>query len=283
MCIILRRNVACGYSNHFFFIFQVAALEVLKSANPDGRFWLKLDGTDVKACLMESVKGVWNGDVDLGEGKLQQLRSEYENRLQVFKVLSKAESRNVLEDTLRRRLDELNADKDFLLNGLTVAIEDYRKKFNNNSTSEEALKNANWEVVEYQTLIQQAQSILATLETVLATLNPATCINRIFQRAIVTLKDLKIDLYPKNLFKKKRTSASHVLVFMLSDEKRARKPYALPVRYIPYRTLRDQYIRDFSKDIKLKMKEKGLKLVGRYAYCALIKQQNYSKGISWPL
>lgn len=257
------RNMACQNNNCLFYIIQEAALEVLKSANPDGRFWLKLDGTDVKACLMESVKGVWNGDVDLGDGKLQQLRSEYENRLQVFKVLSKAESRNVLEDTLRRRLDELNVDKTVLLNGLSVAIEDYRKKFNNNSTSEEALKNANWEVVEYQTLIQQAQSILSTLETVLATLNPTTCTDRIFQRAIVILKDLKIELYLKNLFKKKRTSASHVLVFMLSDEKRARKPYALPVRYIPYRTLKDQFIRDFSRDIKLKMKEKGLKLVGR--------------------
>ena len=224
--------MACGKHNGLFYIFQEAALEVLKSANPDGRFWLKLDGTDVKACLMESVKGVWNGDVDLGDGKLQQLRSEYENRLQVFKVLSKAESRNVLEDTLRRRLDELNADKNFLLNGLGVAIEDYRKKFNNNSTSEEALKNANWEVVEYQTLIQQAQSILTTLETILATLNPTTCTNRIFQRALVILKDLKIDLYLKSLFKKKRTSASHVLVFMLSDEKRTRKPYALPGTYL---------------------------------------------------
>lgn len=113
----------------------------------------------------------------------------------MFKVLSKSGSRNVLEDTLWGRLDELNADKDFLLNGLSVAIEDYRKKFNNTNTSEEALKNANWEVVEYQTLIQQAQSILATLETVLATLNPTTCTNRIFQRARVTLKDLKIELY----------------------------------------------------------------------------------------
>ena len=256
-----------------FFIMQEAALEVLKSANPDGRFWLKLDGTDVKACLMESVKGVWNGDVDLGDGKLGQLRSEYENRLQVFKALSKAESINVLEDTLRRRLDELIADKNFLINGLNGAIEDYRKKFNNNSTSEEALKNANWEVVEYQTLSQQAQSIIATLETVLATLNPTTCTDQVFQRGIVSLKDLKIDLYLKNLFKKKRTSASHVLVFMLSDEKRARKPYALPVRYIPYRTLKDQYIRDFSRDIKLKMKEKGLKLVGMYT-CNALKQQN---------
>ena len=61
-------------------------MESLKSANPDGRFWLKLDGTDVKACLMESVKGVWNGDVDLGDEKLQQLRSDYENLLRVFKV-----------------------------------------------------------------------------------------------------------------------------------------------------------------------------------------------------
>ena len=274
------RNMACHYNNCLFYIIQGAALEVLKSANPDGRFQLKLDGTDVKACLMESVKGVWNGDVDLGDGKLQQLRSEYENRLQVFKALSKAESRNVLEDTLRSRLDELNADKNFLLNGLGVAIEDYRKKFNSNSTSEEALKNANWKVVEYQTLIQQAQSILTTLATVLATLNPTTCTNRIFKRAIVTLKDLKIELYLKNLFKKKQTSASHVLVFMMSDEKRARKPYALPVRYIPYRTLKDQYIRDFSKDIKLMMKERGLKLVGRYIYHAhtrtCTRQPNYS-------
>lgn len=37
---------------------QEAALDGLKTANPDGRYWLKLDGTDVKECLMESVKGV---------------------------------------------------------------------------------------------------------------------------------------------------------------------------------------------------------------------------------
>ena len=27
---------------------------------------------------MESMKGVWNGDVDLGDGKLQELRVEYD-------------------------------------------------------------------------------------------------------------------------------------------------------------------------------------------------------------
>ena len=45
----------------YFCIIQEAALEVLKSANPDGRFWLKLVETYVKAWFMESVKAVWNG------------------------------------------------------------------------------------------------------------------------------------------------------------------------------------------------------------------------------
>ena len=51
---------------------------------------------------------------------------------------------------------------------------------------------------------------------------------------------------------------------MLSDERRSKKPYALPVRFIPYRSLRDQYIHDFSKEIKQHMTERGLTLVGMW-------------------
>ena len=124
---------------------------------------------------MESMKGVWNGDVDLSDQKVQHLRVEYENCQQLWKVLPKAGSRHLLENALRGSLDELRKDKDFLLNGLRNAIENYRKKFENKSTSDEALKNSNWEVVEYQTLSEQVQSILATLETVLSSLHPTTC------------------------------------------------------------------------------------------------------------
>lgn len=238
-------------------------MDALYKANPSGRFWLKLDGTDVKPCLMHSMKGVWNGDVDLGDGKLKELRAEYETRLTTFKGSSQARTRAELEGKLRERLDELKADSDFLREGLNEAVDNYRKKYNNNNTSEEALKSANWDVVEFQTLLQQAQSMASVMETILSTLNPATCTNRIVQRAKASIKDIQVDQYLRNIFKKKRSVASHVLVFMLSDEKRSRKPYALPVRFIPYRTLKDQYIRDLSKDIKLKMKERGLKLVGK--------------------
>lgn len=55
-------------------------MQQLKQANPDGRYWIKLDATDIKAGTFESMKGVWNGDTDMGDGKLQRLREEYENR-----------------------------------------------------------------------------------------------------------------------------------------------------------------------------------------------------------
>ena len=68
--------------------------------------------------------------------------------------------------------------------------------------------------------------------------------------------------YLRNLFKKK-IAATHVLVLMLSNERRNKKPYALPIRYVPYRSLRDQFICDLTRDVKLKMQERELNLVGQ--------------------
>ncbi|XP_031572632.1 uncharacterized protein LOC116306685 [Actinia tenebrosa] len=59
---------------------QVEALKQLKASNPKGRFWIKADAFDVSAALQESVKGTWNGDVDLGDYRLQQLRKDYDKR-----------------------------------------------------------------------------------------------------------------------------------------------------------------------------------------------------------
>ena len=41
---------------------------------------------------MASMKGVWNGDVDLGDGKLQELRVEYDNRVHQMGSLAGLES-----------------------------------------------------------------------------------------------------------------------------------------------------------------------------------------------
>ena len=51
-------------------------------------------------------------------------------------------------------------------------------------------------------------------------------------RNLTALKSSPL-IYLKELFSKKRTAASHVLVFMIADELRNKKPYAIPVRFMP--------------------------------------------------
>jgi hypothetical protein len=69
-------------------------------------------------------------------------------------------------------------------------------------------------------------------------------------------------LSAQNYYKKKRTSSSHVVVSMLSDEQRSVKPYALPVRYVACTTLKDQELRMLNHDIKHEMKRLGMNLAG---------------------
>lgn len=151
----------------------MAAFDQLKEANPDGRFWLKLDATDLKEGLMESVSGVWNGDVDLSDGKLQELRRVYDSRKSLVGSVAGIHNRNSLEVELRKCVDSFDSDIPFLDEGFRLAVDDYRKKFDSRSTSDENLKNANWNVVEFQTLLQQAQQLKGAYEEQLGYLNPA--------------------------------------------------------------------------------------------------------------
>ena len=82
--------------------------------------------------------------------------------------------------------------------------------------------------------------------------------------------------YLKNLFKKKRTAATHILVIAIADEQRNRKPYALPVQYLPYKSLRDKDVRDLTEPIKASLTEAGLHVIGKvinwaeFKHCLLV-------------
>lgn len=47
---------------------------------PGTSWWIKSDACDVVSGLGESVKGVWTGDIDLNNGKLQVLHKQYTDR-----------------------------------------------------------------------------------------------------------------------------------------------------------------------------------------------------------
>lgn len=49
--------------------------------NPDGSWWLKMDGCDLVEGLGESVDQQWTGDIDLADGALQEQHRQYLDHL----------------------------------------------------------------------------------------------------------------------------------------------------------------------------------------------------------
>ena len=81
----------------------------------------------------------------------------------------------------------------------------YSQKFKSKNSSENVLKAAAWEVVELSELLKIAQDFLLTAEN--------------SQQQLQFVKG-DFSVYLKNLFKKKRVPASHVLVVLVADEQR---------------------------------------------------------------
>ncbi|KAI8503729.1 hypothetical protein Bbelb_187000 [Branchiostoma belcheri] len=124
------------------------ALKDLKAANPKGRFSIKVDGTDIKPALQESMKGEWNGDPDLQDSRLQQLRLEYENRVKLNNIIEKERERRSLQDRIEESISHFESDSQFLKESLEKTVKVYQKKIRSLTTKEETLKELSWEIVE---------------------------------------------------------------------------------------------------------------------------------------
>ena len=51
---------------------------------PNAHFWIKSDGSDVVPGSMESTRGEWCGDVDLGDGAVEKQHEAYTKYLQLI-------------------------------------------------------------------------------------------------------------------------------------------------------------------------------------------------------
>ena len=83
--------------------------------------------------------------------------------------------------------------------------------------------------------------------------------------------------YLRNLFiKKRQPAATHVFIFLLSDECRNKKPYCLPIQYVPYHSLKDQDVRELTKNIRLDMAKLGMLGIGLYIMFITQKKHPHS-------
>lgn len=88
------------------------------------RVWLKLDGCDLKLALQESQIKVWNGDCNLGDGKLEAIREEYDQRHASYDLAATGDAQSAQE-----LIDAMEGDLLFLREeALPDAVKEYQAK-----------------------------------------------------------------------------------------------------------------------------------------------------------
>ena len=72
----------------------------------------------------------------------------------------------------------------------------------------------------------------------------------------------EIDCIYQGVTHHQRTRATHVLVFITSNEERDKKPYALPIQCIPCKDLSDLKVHQLANKIIYEMDARNMKVAG---------------------
>lgn len=134
-------------------------------------------------------------------------------------------------------------------------------------------------IFQYKTRLEQATVFYQNFEVFLGDLHPiqdipvAPVLHSIRKECDAYLQ------YLRNLLKK-CVCATHVLVFMIADERCNQKPSGIPIQHVPYCSMRDQEVRDFTKNIKEAMVKEDLRVVGKYFSFNKKNSSNYLEAVA---
>lgn len=123
--------------------------------------------------------------------------------------------------------------------------------------------NLAWDLKDLEDLMEEERLLLAEVDTLRDVLSSdASDGDSNVPRRLAALRK-RLTLMTKGLSRHKRTAATHVFVFMISTEDRAKKPYALPIQCIPYKGLSHKMIRHLTDRVVAEMTVRGMKVVGK--------------------
>ena len=100
-------------------LLQIANLDQARIVSPKGRWWIKADAVDITEGLRESQRQQWSGDVDLHDGNLEVLFTEYQDRATQSKALGLNSTRTieVVSSELLRLKQDIHSDLQFISKG----------------------------------------------------------------------------------------------------------------------------------------------------------------------
>ena len=140
----------------------------------------------------------------------------------------------------------------------------YSEKMQQNVNRQKDMVTLAWKIKELNELNHQGRSLHSAIGALSAKLS-GEC-RWIEDNIPSQLKDIRKQLavFIKGVTRHQRTPATHILVFMISNEERDKKPYALPVQCIPYKGLSDSKVRQLANKIIHEMKIRNMKVAGNY-------------------
>ena len=166
-----------------------------------------------------------------------------------------------IKDNCETLRSSLHKDSEFLTGGEKEARIAYEKALERKSLSENSMMELSWAHIGFVELLKTLKKVEDTLSFI------RTCIilgDYTTVKKILTDFKTELCIVLKGVYSKRRAAASHMMAFMISDERRNSKPYAIPVRFLPYQSMSDRKMRELEKELENEMKAIDMVTVGMY-------------------
>ena len=238
------------------FLHQLSVLDEASHLLPSATWWIKADGVDVVSKLGESVRLKWSGDVDLNDGKLSEMYTAYQDRLEFIKGIgvNRRQREDMLVD-LNRIESDIVDDLGFLHQGafhhyvyyftnkcivfdvhafpspaLSKAKAEYSSRLDSGKAARQTLFSLGWNFDKLSKLSEEGRKLRVETQVLLNHLQQqdACSVSYNIPRQLTDFR-YKMLKFVKEITRRHRTVATHMLVVMISPEDRSCKPYLFQV------------------------------------------------------
>ena len=200
------------------------------------------------------MKGIWEGDEDFGDGRLKKLFSEYNERKVSVDNMGLSTREHLLRTDMEKVKEHICDDEEFLTRGSEESNVSYNQMLDQETSAETKVMECAWNALEFQELLKSWKVLKFELENAIEMHGTGAKFD------LMALK-LKLKQYLKDLMLKKRIAAKYLLVFMIADELRNRKPYAMPVQFLPYKSITDAKLIELASNLQDVMEKNGMTVV----------------------
>ena len=153
----------------------------------------------------------------------------------------------------------------------------YSEKLQSSKYNDKVMINLSWKIKELGDLNDMGRLLHTEIDGLLRRMKAGHCLweQENVPRCFSEIRK-KLTTFIKGLTRHQRTPASHILVFMISNEERRTKPYAIPVQCIPYNSLTDLKVRELANKVIQEMTRRKMKVAGRLLVHLMFNHCNYN-------